>query len=268
MTKPKHTGHREADAHELAYFIRVANESGAEAEAELEEPLSFLSNIDRLYVDFFGEAGGIRPPTAGILLLNAHASLRAAIRLALSGQLLPVYMVLRGSIESALYAHAMVVNPELQDVWLNRGKDGESRQACRNAFTVAKVFRYLEQAHEKEFSDGLRDVYEATIDFGAHPNSQSIISSVRIEELTSGSHALDFAYIHGVGSFELRQALVACAESALAGFFVALLSFKNHPRLVMLNELALELQGRVPSFIEGLELDAPTNEKVKPRVQI
>lgn len=244
---------------ELDYFIRLTNESCVEALEKLEEPLGFLAKVDLMYMDFIKEAGGIKPPTAAILLLNAHSLFRAGIRLALSGQLLPVFMTLRGSIESSLYANAMVVNPQLQQVWLDRNKDQTAKDSCRNAFTVKKMFRCLEQAHDKEFAEGLRDVYGSTIDFGAHPNSHSIIRSTDIEEIDDGGHAVNFAYIHGADSFELRQSLVACAEVGVAVFFIALICFDEHPEVSDLNERALDLQAQVPLFAKDLGL-AGSNE--------
>ncbi len=245
---------RTTELSELDYFIRLANRSCDEALEKLEGPLGFLATVDLLYMDFFKAAGGINIPTAGILLLNAHSSLRAGIRLALSGQLLPVFMTLRGSIESSLYANAMIVDPQLQKVWLDRNNDQMSKDACRNAFTINKMFRYLEQAHDQEFTNGLRDVYEAIIDFGAHPNSHSLIRSTHIEELSGGDHAVNFAYIHGPDSFELRQSLVACAEVGVVVFFVALICFDKHPNVSNLNERALRLQAQVPSFVNSLGL--------------
>jgi hypothetical protein len=238
--------------HELDYFLRLANDLCNETLNELKDPLKFLDAVDSLYMDFFRDAGGIKPGTTSILLLNAHASLRAAIRLAFSGQLLPVFMTLRGSIESALYANAMVGNPELQDVWLKRDSDDKARRTCRKEFSSGKMFHYLSKAHNREFSDRLREIYDSTIDFGAHPNNRSLMSSTRIEELDTGEHALNFAYLHGVGSFELRQSLLACAEIGLAVFFVALICFEKHPHLEAINLRALELQDQVPKFIEQL----------------
>lgn len=240
--------------HELGYFLRLANDCCNEALNELKEPLKFLGDVDSLYIDFLQDAGNIKPVTASILLLNAHASLRAAMRLAFSGQLMPVFMTLRGSVESALYANAMVGNPELQDVWLKRDSDEKARQTCRQEFTSGKMFHYLSKAHDQGFSDRLREIYDSTIDFGAHPNNRSLIRSIRIEELDTGEHAVNFAYIHGVGSFELRQSLVACAEIGLAVFFVALICFEAHPRLEAINLRALELQDQVPKFVEQLGL--------------
>ena len=244
----------ESHEHELGNFLRIANDCCNEALKELKDPLKFLGAVDSLYVDFIQDAGGIKPATASILLLNAHASLRAAMRLAFSGQLLPVFMTLRGSIESALYANAMVRNPELQEVWLKRDSGENARQTCRDEFTAGKMFRSLSKAQDREFSDRLREIYDTTIDFGAHPNNRLLISSTHFEELTTGEHALNFAYIHGVGSFELRQSLVACAEIGLAVFFVALICFEKHPRVEAINIGALELQDQVPKFIEKLGL--------------
>ena len=228
---------------------------------ELNGPLKFLGTIDSLYMDFIEKAGGIKPATASILLVNAHASLRAAMGLAFSGQLLPVFMALRGSIESALYANSMVQDPSLQDVWLNRGRSENGRRTCRNEFTARKMFSFMTQAHDLEFSDRLREAYDATIDFGAHPNNRLLLGSVRIETIGTGEQALNFAYLHGAGSFELRQSLVACAESGLVVFFVALICFPEHPRVKALNLRALKLQDQLPSFIDQLGLGGDKTPK-------
>jgi hypothetical protein len=240
--------------HELRYFLQLAGDQCKETLDELKGPLKFMGDVDSLYMDFIPDAAGIKPATASILLLNAHASLRAAMHLALSGQLVPVFMTMRGSIESALYANSMVANPALEDVWLNRDRDKRARQTCRQEFTSGKMFDYLSNAQDREFSDRIREIYDSTIDFGAHPNSRSLISSTRIEKLTTGEHALNFAYIHGIRSFELKQALVACAEIGLQVFFIALICFEKHPRLKAMNHRALELQDQVPEFIEQLGL--------------
>jgi hypothetical protein len=239
---------------DLAYFLRLANDCCNKALDQLKEALEFMEAVDALHIDFIKDAAGIKPALASILLLNAHASLRAALGLAFSGQLLPVFMTLRGSIESALYANAMVRKPELQDVWRNRDSDERARQKCRDEFTAKKMFRYLSEAHDQAFADRVQDLYDSTIDFGAHPNNRSLISSTRIEDLGTGEHELSFTYIHGLNSFELRQSLVACAEIGLTVFFVALVCFEEHPRQQALNERAMELQGQVPKFIEQLGL--------------
>lgn len=240
----------------LSYFFETAAKTSAETIEVHKGPLRYIEEIDLLFMEFIPGAGCIKPPTAAVLIMNGHSSYRAAIGLALSGQLLPTYMTLRGSIESVLYANATVVRPELQDVWLNRDRDEESRQLCRNEFTIGSMFRYLTQAHEKPFSDGLKEAYQSTIDFGAHPNSHSLLASTRIEEVGERNHSLEFAYVHGAYSFELRQSLVACAEIGIMVFMVALICCESHPRLKELNQRTLDLEATRPDFIKDLGLNA------------
>jgi hypothetical protein len=242
---------------ELRRFLQIAHDSSAEAMDELEQPLHFLSKIDDLFVDFSKHLGKLRSPTASILLLNSHACVRAAARLAIGGQLLPVFIPLRGSIESALYANAMMLKPSLQDIWLKRDRSQTARRRCRDVFSIAKMFRYLYDAHERKFADGVREMYNTTIDFGAHPNNRLLLGSTLIEELETGQHQLTFTYIHGARSFELRQSIVACAETALAVFFIALIAFEQHPDLELLNDRALELQERTPTLVKLLGLGHP-----------
>jgi len=205
-------------------------------------------------------AGCINPSTAAVLILNAHSAFRAGIRMALSGQLLPVFMTLRGSIESVLYANAMVVNRDLESIWIDRDHDERARANCRSEFTIGKAFQYLSKAQDRQFSEALQEAYQSTIDFGAHPNSRSLLKSVRIDEIENGKHLLNFAYVHGVGSFELRQSLVACAEVGIMVFLVALICSPKHPGLEELNQRAIDLQGRGIQFVRdlGLNVDPPS----------
>ena len=258
-TSDKASGQVASRGGELGDFIRMANDHSEEALDYFEKPLGFLSSIDALFSDFLKQVAGLNPPFSALLLLNAHASYRAAVRLAFSGQLLPSFMSLRGAVESALYAHAMVADPRLVDIWNHHGADKASRDKCRQAFSTKKMFQYLESAHEKFFADHVRDIYNSTIDFGAHPNSLSVIRSTSLSNLEDGMIGVNYAYLQGFSSFEVRQALVACAEIGLAVFFVNLLCFEEHPQVPELNEQAIVLQDQVPNFISELELGGSVN---------
>jgi len=154
----------------------------------------------------------------------------------------------------------MVANKELQDVWLARHRDIESRNRCKNAFTIKRLLKYLTEAHHLEFSNAVKDQYEATIDFGAHPNNLSLISHLRIEELQQGTHAVELAYLHGFGSTELHRCLVACAEVGITATFIALICAPDHPKRNELNEKALALHSALPQFIETMGLQTSPND--------
>lgn len=243
---------KKAGLSELARFIAVANEVTAEAYSRWAGPMKHIEGIDYLFMEFLPLLSKAKPPTTAILLLNAHASLRAAIRLALSGQLLPTFMALRGGLESALYANAMAVENSLEAVWLNRDKDVQSKNACRNTFTVKKVLELLATAQDQAFSDRVREAYDATIDFGAHPNSQSLVASVHLEEMDTKRVAVTFGYIHDAQSPHLRQSLLACAEVGLLIFYIAMISMQHRVDIPDLNARAVALQDQLPQLAAEL----------------
>lgn len=242
---------------ELAYFIALANSCCAEAMGALKVPLKLMAEIDGLFVDLIPGLGAVKPAAAGILVVNAHATWRAAVRLGLSGQVLPTFMALRGCIESVLYAIAIARKPDLQAVWLDRDKSRAARRRCRDEFAIGKLFAHLSQAQDKAFADVLKEYYDGSIDFGAHPNKHSLVGSTMIEEVENGLHTLKFAYIQGCDSFELRQSLVACAEVGIAVFLASLIAHPSHADLKRLNDDALQLQKAIPWLVKefGLEAD-------------
>jgi hypothetical protein len=163
-------------------------------------------------------------------------------------------MALRGALESALYANAIALRPELEDVWLKRDRDEDARKACRSEFTIRKIIDSLAKAQTPEFAETVGDGYDSTIDFGAHPNSRSMLRSVAITELKDGQHALDFAYVHGPGSFEIRQAFVACADIGYFAFLISLIASDGHPDVKALNARALSIRDDSDRFLKALGL--------------
>jgi hypothetical protein len=243
---------------ELARFMNVADEACAEAYALWHGPMKHIEELDSLFVEFAPLLAKATPPTSAILILNAHASLRAAIRLALSGQLVPAFMALRGGLESALYANAMVVDNSLESIWLHRDKDVQSKNACRNTFTVKNVLGMLASAQDQDFSDRVKEAYDATIDFGAHPNSRSLVASIHLEETATQQVAVTYGYIHGAKSKPLRQSLLACAEVGLQIFFIAMICMQHLVDVPELNARANVLLDALPKV--AAELGAVADE--------
>ncbi|MCK6376844.1 MAG: hypothetical protein L6Q69_22480 [Zoogloea sp.] len=237
-------------------FLDAVRTISQEAEAEFAAPLAHLREIDQVFVDWLASAGKPKPPAAVVLIVNAHASFRAASFLALSGQLLAVFMTLRGALESALYANAIAADPQLGPVWFRRDQDEHARQRCREAFTIRKMFDSLAAVQGRPFADAVRDGYDSTIDFGAHPNSRSIVSSARLEAVGE-ARVLNFVYAHGPRSSELRRSLVACAEIGSLALLTSLAASPDHPQAAALVERAQASSGRLAEFIAALGLIDP-----------
>lgn len=238
-------------------FLKAVREISQTTEDQHSVPLAHLRSIDQIFVDWVSGAGKVSPLTASILILNSHASFRASMVLALSGQLMPVFMTLRGSLESALYANAITTKPHLEDVWMQRDRDEASRDLCKRQFTISKMFAYLEEAQNETFAEVVREAYSLMIDFGAHPNRRSIIGSTEIVAQTNGDHLLDFTYLHGPRSGELRRCLVACADVGYLSLVTSLIASRGHPNKNELADKAETVRDELSNFIAALSLEDP-----------
>lgn len=119
-----------------------------------------------------------------ILMVRVHSAFLAAVRLAMSGQALEAMLALRAAIEQAWYGLHIARDPqpfERSTTWLQRHHSPEAKQKCKDAFTVSKVHH----THETLDAAGakiLHELYETTIDYGAHPNEKGLLASMRREE--------------------------------------------------------------------------------------
>ena len=142
-------------------------------DATFREAASLFKNYSDLFAPFF--------------LLRAHSCFLAGARLALSTQVYEVYPVLRSCLEAALYGLLVAKNPELQRVWLDRNKDSQSLKAMKREFTIGRCFRLL-QSEDPRRHGPIKEMYERTIDLGAHPNPLGILSNVEFRTDDSGVH--------------------------------------------------------------------------------
>src|SRR5882724_11866204 len=77
-----------------------------------------------------------RLPTR-FLMVRAHSSWLAAVRLALSAQTVEAYPLLRVTIENAWYALHLARDPAPParvEIWLRRGESDAAKKACKDKF--------------------------------------------------------------------------------------------------------------------------------------
>jgi hypothetical protein len=120
------------------------------------------------------------------LIARAHSAFLAATRLAMSGQSLEATLVLRAAIEQVWYALHIANDPwplERHTIWLKRHESPEAKRRCKDEFSIANV-RDTHKVLDAITADKLQQLYETTIDFGAHPNERGILSSIRRDETT------------------------------------------------------------------------------------
>ncbi len=107
-----------------------------------------------------------------------------AVRLSCSGQITETWTLLRACLENTLYAFYIAENPEYAKVWTDRHDSEDQKRKCKNVFRVGNVMKALE-AKSKGIAKEAKDLYDTTIDFGAHPNERSLF--MNLEKKISGS---------------------------------------------------------------------------------
>jgi hypothetical protein len=172
-------------------------------------------------------------PTATFLLLNSYFLLMASFRTAATGHVAAIFPVARASLESSCYAFHICRDPQLAEVWLNREKGQEQRKRCRKAFTsaVADVVKQLKHEGHESLSEMVDVAYEATITYGAHPNSVSIFKHVagRPDD-GSDFWKFDLTCMYSHDSFESEHSMFACIEYGLVIAAMCIVIHKPHEK--------------------------------------
>src|SRR5207244_597525 len=119
----------------------------------------------------------VDPPdfSAPFFLLLAHASYRAAACLALSTQSAPAFAIMRQCLEHSLYGLYIAQHPESFETWLKRNDDAAAKQKVKDEFTIGALRKVLKSI-DPETHSVWSEMYEKTIDFGAHPNPAALVS--------------------------------------------------------------------------------------------
>jgi hypothetical protein len=138
------------------------------------EFISALKSLDSVYdavLPRLGAAG----EGAAIFAGMSHAAFLCGVKLALSGELPPAYMVIRGCLEDALYGFFLFHNPHLKAVWMARQQSKDAKTKVRDEFKIGRMKKLLKEKNSP-IATQFDVAYEATIDFGAHPNSLAFTS--------------------------------------------------------------------------------------------
>jgi hypothetical protein len=109
-------------------------------------------DLDRLGVSF--------------LLVNfAYSYFVAAVDLVFSGQLPSCYAVLRMCLESVVYAHAIVVSPELGAIWMRRNDTPTDKDRFRTDFKITNLINALPE-EDPVPRTAVDELYKTTISYG------------------------------------------------------------------------------------------------------
>jgi hypothetical protein len=184
-------------ADSLSDFIEAAHQNRFATFVHKKEWFARLSSLDscflRIATDWLNPKNLITPT----LFLRCHAAYRAACEHALAGQIAEVFPEIRTALEYAGYACHIHTNRGLDEVWLRRHDDAVAMKIVKQEFRISNVratIMRLNQHTAKIFDE----LYQRTIDFGAHPNERAVTSSMIIKDHDDRKE-LQQIYLHGDG---------------------------------------------------------------------
>jgi hypothetical protein len=115
------------------------------------------------------------------LLVRCLSAFRVAAGLAMAAQAVETYVQCRAMLENAAYAAHIHRDASLGTVWLNRHQDAASMKAQKEAFSHGKVVESVKGANDHA-GQRFEELYQLTIDFGAHPNERSVTGNMKVVE--------------------------------------------------------------------------------------
>lgn len=203
----------------LRDYIAAGNETTAQLLSSGSSLVAAIEQFEDFFRSFLWSADDIEmSPTQALLSSHAFMTYLSAARMALSGHPASTYPLFRASLEAACYAFIMSQDDTLERIWNDRHDSEEASKKCRQRFTpaVKETARVFDDAQPgRGFADQINEAYQASIDFGAHPNPRSIYHHVRLPEWTGDKQLVELIGLYGPDNFEVKRSLLACLDHGL-----------------------------------------------------
>ncbi|QXI08465.1 hypothetical protein HU718_012410 [Pseudomonas tensinigenes] len=151
----------------------------------LPEAVWHLKKCDHLILSTLENLGSNESRAAAA---HSHSLYLAACNLALGAHLSAIFPLLRTAMESAVYGYLFNREPGLYQSWLNRHDNEDSFLENKKSFTPAmKRFRKYLREHDEQstgtpYEYHIMGLYDAAIDFGAHPNPIALTNATTVEQ--------------------------------------------------------------------------------------
>lgn len=213
----------------LQDYLVATLENAQDHATEPPQLMYLVDQMDRIFQEEIFGCDFDASPTAGLLVMNAYTMLLSAVRQALSGHVVSTFPIARTALESACYAFLIARDETKADIWFSRHDSKSAHKDCRDAFTVAKAVKEL-KAIDPVIAEYVQAHYDASIDFGAHPNRKSVIDHLEdFGPIGEDLHGFELTGVYGRNSWHVNLALLVCVEVGQAIAFLIAASADNHP---------------------------------------
>lgn len=190
-----------------------------------------LVAIDTMFRKLLVDALNPNPLQSMDFILRSHSAYLTAVNAVMSGQLHELHPLLRACLEQASYGH-FLSNQTRWERWMQRHdlSSRSQKDKWRKEFSHGNVARNLRETRP-DLGDTYNDLYERTIDYGAHPNERGASMSSDILDLPDGGKKLLTIYLHSGGLMQ-DFCLRATAQVGLCVLCVAQLIYPSRMQAV------------------------------------
>lgn len=198
-----------------------------------------LSRTDRCFQQLSGHHIHADQLIPSLLIIRAHGSFRAAAEHAMAGQISEAFGDARVLLESAAYSLHINLQPELSEIWLRRHDSPEHANKVRAQFAFGKLKEAI-RSKDGRLSQIFDQLYQSSIDFGAHPNERAITGNLKISDRADNRH-LDLIQLQGDG-LALDHGLRSVAQAGVCALHIVRHVFPERFELLGINEEIMELR--------------------------
>ncbi len=167
----------------LSEFLKQSEENTFANSVNLGPEYARLVAIHRFWIEV-AESFNVVPDgdLPGIwFLAQSNCAWLAAIRVGLGGQTIDAQPLLRSCLEYAAYALHFTRNPSLKEIWIRRHDDEIAKKKAKESFRYKEVFATIKKESQR-MADRYEGLYEAVIDFGAHPNERGLSARLNLKQ--------------------------------------------------------------------------------------
>jgi len=189
-------------------------------------PLAYrhIAQVDNCFERAGKNLTNVSPVMAGNFLLRCFYAYRTAAGMALAGQVVETFAMLRSTLEWAGYCLAICETPALEAVWIDRHASAADMTAQKKTFLVSNI-RGCIARHDVKLASIFDDLYQRAIDFGGHPNPQATFSAMTLEDRGDGETALTTLATSGDPT-AVGHALKSTAQVGLTALYILQHGFK------------------------------------------
>jgi hypothetical protein len=167
--------------HSLHIFLTVVHANQKANRINFPKWYELTERIDDCFVRAGTNLINPKPVMTGNLLLRCQYAFKTAAGMALAGQVIEVFVMLRSVLEYAGYCLTIFETPALEGVFLGRHTGVKEMKAQKEAFKINAV-RAAIGRYDPKLAAIFDENYQRSVDFGGHPNPHASFAAVVLDE--------------------------------------------------------------------------------------